>query len=539
MAQGWQTVARLWRYRHAWVWPMLLVPLLVMAWAMSKPTTYTGSITLQLDQTHASSPLLKNWSGNANQDVLRRVLNHPELLADTSRDSDAALVPANLRLDVLSPQLVRISYATSDPKGLDTLMATLAYNFIYELLAPERLRLEQQLASVGGDLRQTEARMLVPQMTAGEREQLMSQRSMLQQRYRDTLESLSVVNAAFDQGSPHALMWPTDAPVIVPPPPPLLRLLGALIAGIGMGLGVAGFSVLAHQQQRASKALPENLARATGEAVLGDMPNLGRVAIVPQAKGKDETAWHASVSAGSMVLDPVSFTEIVRLHRALTRNLRGALMLTSASEGEGKTLLAALLAMRSRDQGKTTLLIDLNLKDAALTRMFEAKPTAWGISDPGKRGRGKAGDTWPEALVPLGGGLHLLPVPNDAGTLAFLQQGPRLLAWLDQLGSLYETIIIDTTPVLATNRQNADPATLAAAARTVLVAHTGVTPLSKVRHALELLRQQGAQLAGIVPNNVDNPDDKTLVMAMCRTVERVVPGLGQWLRAKALRALAA
>ncbi len=533
-------MAGLWRYRHAWFWPMVLVPLLVVAWAMGQPTVYTGSITLQLDQSHASSPLLKNWSNPDNEDVLRRVLNHPELLADTSRDSAAALVPANLRLDVLNSQLVRISYRTTTPKDLDTLMATLAYNFIYELLAPERLRLEQQLASVGGDLRQTEARMLVPQLAPGEREQLASQRTMLQQRYRTTLEDLSVVNAAFDQGSPHALMWPTDAPVITAPYPPLWRFIGALIAGIGMGLAVAGFSVLAHQQQRASKALPENLAKATGETVLGNIPDLGTVTIVPRkGKGKAADEWHASVSNGGMALDPTSFTEVVRLHRALTRNLQGALMLTSASEAEGKTLLAALLALRSRDQGKPTLLIDLNLKDAALTDMFEAKPAAWGMQASGKRGRGKTDGAWAEALVPLGEGLHLLPVPNDADTLAFLQQGPRLLAWLEQLGSLYEHIIIDTTPLLATNRQNADPATMAASARAVLVVHAGVTPLPKVRHALELLRQQGAQVAGVVPNNVDNPDDKTLVLTFCRAVERVVPGLGQWLRARALRALAA
>jgi len=124
--------------------------------------------------------------------------------------------------------------------------------------------------------------------------------------------------------------------------------------------------------------------------------------------------------------------------------LKRCVLITSAVGGEGKTTLAAQLAVRCAEAGAKTVLIDADLRRAMLGRLFEV-PECPGLSDV-LRGEANLED----ALVPISqiGGCHLLPAgspdPHPNRTLRGQAFGPML----DRLRKSFDVVIVDTSPVL-------------------------------------------------------------------------------------------
>jgi len=119
------------------------------------------------------------------------------------------------------------------------------------------------------------------------------------------------------------------------------------------------------------------------------------------------------------------------------------LMITSAVGGEGKTTLAAHLAVCCAKAGISTLVIDADLRRAALSRMFEEERTV-GLSDVLK------GDASPEeAVVALhDGGFHLLPAGSPGQHPGWLFREQRIGQILARYRQMFDMVIIDTPPVL-------------------------------------------------------------------------------------------
>lgn len=133
------------------------------------------------------------------------------------------------------------------------------------------------------------------------------------------------------------------------------------------------------------------------------------------------------------------------------------------------------------------------------------------------------------------GGLDVLPLPADKATLDMLATSGGAAALFDGLSSAYEHIVVDTTPMLAHNRHNADPVLLAAAAnRTALVVLMRRTSANLAQQAAEQLSASGAHVVGVIANNLYNPSARVLLMDMARTLGKVAPGLASWLRAKVI-----
>jgi len=119
------------------------------------------------------------------------------------------------------------------------------------------------------------------------------------------------------------------------------------------------------------------------------------------------------------------------------------LAVTSAIGGEGKTTLASHLAVCCAKSGISTLVIDADMRRAALSRMFEVEESK-GLSDVLK------GDVSPEdALVPLNdGGFHLLPAGTPGQHPGWLFREQRIGQVLDRYRKMFDLVIIDTPPVL-------------------------------------------------------------------------------------------
>jgi capsular exopolysaccharide synthesis family protein len=119
------------------------------------------------------------------------------------------------------------------------------------------------------------------------------------------------------------------------------------------------------------------------------------------------------------------------------------LVVTSAVGGEGKTTLAAHLAVCCAKAGISTLVIDADLRRAALSRMFEEERTV-GLSDVLK------GDVTPEeAVVELrDGGFHLLPAGSPGQHPGWLFREQRIGQVLGRYRQMFDLVILDTPPLL-------------------------------------------------------------------------------------------
>jgi capsular exopolysaccharide synthesis family protein len=174
-------------------------------------------------------------------------------------------------------------------------------------------------------------------------------------------------------------------------------------------------------------------------------------------------------------------------------------LLTSAQPGEGKTLVAANLAVAFAQEGRKTILVDGDLRRPSMHRFF-GLPNRVGftslILDETMALEAALQDT----DVP---GLQLLPsgpLPPNPLDLLSSRRASQLFAELKRRCS---ALVIDSPPVLSVTdalllAQNADAALLVVAARR--------TRKDVILRALQTLKRSGVDIIGAVLNMVRQSD---------------------------------
>ena len=168
-------------------------------------------------------------------------------------------------------------------------------------------------------------------------------------------------------------------------------------------------------------------------------------------------------------------------------------LITSAVGGEGKTTLAAQLAVRCAEAGASTVLIDADLRRATLGKLFEV-PECPGLSDV-LRGDAKIED----ALVPIDqvGGCQLLPAGSPEANPNRILRGKEFGPMLERLRRSFDVVIIDTSPVLPVP----DALILGRLADgAVLAARHDQSRFPAVERANALLAGAGIPVLGVVVN---------------------------------------
>ncbi|MBI1802724.1 MAG: polysaccharide biosynthesis tyrosine autokinase [Chloroflexi bacterium] len=173
-----------------------------------------------------------------------------------------------------------------------------------------------------------------------------------------------------------------------------------------------------------------------------------------------------------------------------------SILVTSAGPGEGKSTLAANLAVAMAQAGHHTVLVDADLRRPSLHRLFD-------ITDQAGLTNGLVTDS----VVALNGNLHVSPIEN----LRILTSGPRPPNPAELLGSkrmhnLLEAlkqesdmIIIDSPPALAV----ADASILASKVDgVILVVESGATRRGLAQKAKAQLEQVGAHMLGVAVNKL-------------------------------------
>lgn len=282
-----------------------------------------------------------------------------------------------------------------------------------------------------------------------------------------------------------------DARILSPAEPPLgplaeakqRTLVLALIAGALVGIGI----VFLLEKLNYTFRSPAQVEELTGEAVIGTLPSLGR------HFHKTDVLRHFQASPKS------SLAESIRSLRTsiLFSNVDdppGVVMFTSSVPGEGKSTTAMLVALTSRQMGKSAIIVDCDLRLPALGALFEP-----GDDRPGLLSVIEGTATLDEAIFRDGAsGLHVLMTkPSEPATnmnAADVLASNRFGEVLAELRGRYDLVILDTPPALVV----ADARIVSRLVDAVVyMIRWDRTPRDAVEEGLKEMRYVSAPLAGV------------------------------------------
>ena len=171
---------------------------------------------------------------------------------------------------------------------------------------------------------------------------------------------------------------------------------------------------------------------------------------------------------------------------------------TSATEGEGKTTTATNLAIALAESGRRVLVIDGDRRRPHLDRIFRV-PNQWGLSD-------YLLETTPARLMDVARlvsatdvpNLFVLPAGTDRSCVPNLVDNARAADLLAALGQSYDTIVIDTPPMLALSDARGIGRMTDGV---VLVVRAGHTPEQLLLAMAEKLALDGTPVLGAVLND--------------------------------------
>jgi len=273
--------------------------------------------------------------------------------------------------------------------------------------------------------------------------------------------------------------------------PKLGQTLGlALVLGLLLGVMAA----FARRALNRGVEDPDVLEAATG---------LGVYASVPHSKVQE--GFLRSRHGASRVAGVLATREPTDLAIESVRSLRTSLqfalidapnrviVIGGPSPGVGKSFVSSNLAQVLADSGKRVLLIDGDMRDGHLHRVFGFE-RAPGLSEviAGSRELPEALHRVSDSLDVLAGGV-IPPNPSE------LLMSARFRELIDRAGKAYDLVVIDTPPILAVT----DGAIISRLAGvTLMVLRAGQHPMREVMLALKRFAQSGVRPAGLVLNDV-------------------------------------
>ena len=168
-------------------------------------------------------------------------------------------------------------------------------------------------------------------------------------------------------------------------------------------------------------------------------------------------------------------------------------LVVSALHGEGASSIACLLGRAMADRGRArTLLVDLNLRTPSLWRMLGARQRE-GLTSvvTGQRALGDAVQATPHE------GVSLVTAGNGYANAIDVIDNAKTLELVAELGKHADVVFIDAAPVTL----YPDARALAPLVDgVILVVEADVTPVAVANRAVELIRDTGANLLGVVLN---------------------------------------
>jgi capsular exopolysaccharide synthesis family protein len=326
-------------------------------------------------------------------------------------------------------------------------------------------------------------------------EDLRSRIAMNQQLY-DTivkrLEEIDLIKDKTQGGYKAEILSPAGAGAKVEPKPVPIFGLG-LVAGLLAGLGLAFLAEVSDKSFRT----PEEIRRRLGLPIVGHIPFLR----------PDEVALEKARAQGVEV-DPLlcTYLQSKSVQAEAYRGVRTALyfstqeeqlqliQVTSPSKGDGKSTMAANLAVSIAQSGKRVLILDADFRRPRQHKIF-GLPSRLGLVSVMEGTADLA-----EAILPTAvPNLSVLPCGPRPANPAELLTAPRFKELLEGLRERYDFVLIDTPPLLAVSDPSVVSSRVDGVLLTIRVSKNG---RPNAERAKEILSTLGANILGVVVNGV-------------------------------------
>jgi polysaccharide biosynthesis transport protein len=461
--------------RERW-WLVLLCTLLCIgiaaALSLSSTKQYTAKATLLVRPSNLSA--LINPAQTQTIDPAREAADALSILqsgAVASRVKHSLHLPESAsdlqgRVDATAdPNTDIISVAITDP---DSQKAALLANGFADALVGYLTQADQGQIAAGQAQISQELAQLSKTGTAS------SARNVLEQALKQVVALRAVTNGDV-QIVDHA-QRPTS------PSSPNLKRNIAISGVLGLILGVALAFVIDLFDRRIKTS--EDLERLYGLAALTSVPLRRR-----RPTNERET---------QLELEPFRILRDV-LHYVSTSETDRVVLVTSAVQAEGKTRVATGLARAIAAASRTVVVVEVDVRRAAVSRQFRLQPQSPGLVTALAEG----GVTTRDLVqpVPEYPGLYVLPSGPFTPTSAELLRLPAMTKVLADLASQFEYVILDCPPLLPVADAQAllDNAMIDVV---LVVARPDLTTRDQIRNARTVLRRHPGITVGLIINAV-------------------------------------
>lgn len=494
-----------------WLWLLILVPIIAgsTAYLVSRiqQPIYRATSTLLIVEDNGNSDNTYNTlltSERLASSYAERLTNFYVLQA-AIHSLQVELTPSELEKMVFvstvgQTNLLAVSVEHSQPQLAADLANAVPQFFIertqaqqLDRLANTQTSLSEELTKVEAEIALTEQQVAVALRKAEQDEILLKQLNESLLRLRNTqarlvenLEDLRLTQAnQLETVVIDEYARPPERPLR---PRILTNTILATIAGFMFAIGITFFMEYLDDTVKD----PEEVEYATGLATLGILEQL-KTNIPSEALVVAREPRSPAAEAYRQVRTNIQFVNLDRSNKTL--------LITSAQPNEGKTTVAANLAIALAQSGRRVILVDCDMRRPTLHKLLEVNNSR-GLCDMIIRGKNDT-SYLSGTLIP---NLRLLSsgrIPPNPAELLGSQRMKEVISWLQTQADI---VVFDSPPVLAVT----DAVVLAQITQlTLFVVSAATTRYPSFIEALERIASVDAPLAGVVLNKVDPERDSS------------------------------
>lgn len=494
-----------------WHWAWLIVLSMVLgagaAYVSSRLTTpvYAASTTLLINEASSSgktadytSILISERLAQTYSVMMTKQSVMDEVVKTLGLDTTPDLLPGRVSVNLVrDTQLVVLQVEHEDPELASKLANAIPVEFARQNLALQAERYADSKANLAKEIetlkqqiitKQNEVNALGAEKTSTknvELSRLQSELTQLRQSSTFLLQSYESIRLAEAQSTSNIVVVEKAQTPVAPVRPRTLQntLLGAVM-GLLLSMGIIFLIEYLDDRVRSPEQIDKVLK----------LPVVGLIARMATGSAKDRADLIA-------VREPRS--PIVEAFRSLRTNIQfagvdrpiRALLVSSAGPSEGKSTVAANLAVVMAQAGLKVVLVDCDLRRPTMHKQFEL-PNRAGLTDVILQDPSQ----WTAVLQPTG--VNNLSVvlsgslpPNPSELLG----SKRMQQFLAHLHQACDMVIIDAPPLLPVT----DALVLAPMTDgVVLVIDYGSTRIGEAVQSKTQLDQSGARLLGVVMNKI-------------------------------------
>jgi succinoglycan biosynthesis transport protein ExoP len=351
------------------------------------------------------------------------------------------------------------------------------YTDTQQYLETQMANLNRQIENINLDL----AALVDDTVTQTKRDSLESRLYQSQQSYSYLLQSYEDIRLTEAQSTSTVILKEPAIPQSIPVQPQPLRSTALAVA---VGLVLAAGIIFMVEFFNDTIRDPEEITRRWGIPILG---------VILRYKAKEEV----------LITFKQPRSPISEAFRSLRTNLQYAsvnlpistLLVTSPSPEDGKTTIVANLAVVLAQSNQNVIVLDADLRKPRLHKMFKLHNRV-GLTDLFIRSTDQMDGAVQSTEIP---NLHAITSGNIPPNPSELLSSSKMAEILKQLKGQYNIVLVDTPPSLVVT----DAIALAPYIDGVLlVINPGITKRGAVKFIVEQLKQVGANVLGIILNDV-------------------------------------